>query len=434
MDTSNLFAQFNTEDSIYILLFMLIAFLFGLLVGYILRSRKVIALKRELKDKKKELSDAQAHIDSLKEELALKEADLKKADFAVHEAEARAERIEQEKATLHKQIFQLNQELDSKENISVDPAYETTIEELNKEIDVLKARNQQLEASLASSDDSTDNLAQMQSTYNATRYRLEALENRIEEVANENQTLKETIASLQHSPANHDDEALTFGTPPSAPEVVNTAIHPMPGLPDAELIEEEPEVIFNRDKTILEEKIILDQGPKDDLTLIEGVGPFLEKKLNEIGVYTYGEIATWDSKRIAEVTEAIGHFKGRIEKDQWVEQAAQLTLKKQQTPEAFTTSSVEAFSQDPEDLKVIEGIGPKIESVLKEAGILNWEQLANTSSDQIRDILEAAGGARYRVHDPETWPNQARLAHSGEWGVLKEYQDELVGGRDLEAS
>ncbi len=80
------------------------------------------------------------------------------------------------------------------------------------------------------------------------------------------------------------------------------------------------------------------------------------------------------------------------------------------------------------DLKIIEGIGPKIEQILQEAGIDTWEALANASVERLREILEAAG-SRYQMHDPSTWPAQARFAANGQWEDLKDYQDMLIGGR-----
>lgn len=80
------------------------------------------------------------------------------------------------------------------------------------------------------------------------------------------------------------------------------------------------------------------------------------------------------------------------------------------------------------DLKIIEGIGPKIEQLLHEAGIDTWEALANTPVERLREILEAAG-SRYQMHDPSTWPAQARFAANGDWEDLKDYQAMLIGGR-----
>jgi predicted flap endonuclease-1-like 5' DNA nuclease len=81
-----------------------------------------------------------------------------------------------------------------------------------------------------------------------------------------------------------------------------------------------------------------------------------------------------------------------------------------------------------DDLKVVEGIGPKIESLFNDAGIWSFAQLAATSPDRLREILEAAG-SRFQIHNPETWPAQASLADSGNWEELKKWQDELNAGK-----
>ena len=64
---------------------------------------------------------------------------------------------------------------------------------------------------------------------------------------------------------------------------------------------------------------------KDDLTKIEGIGPFIEKKLNEVGITSFHQLATMDQSEIDRVTAAIQFFPGRIERDNWVGQAKGLT-------------------------------------------------------------------------------------------------------------
>ena len=83
-----------------------------------------------------------------------------------------------------------------------------------------------------------------------------------------------------------------------------------------------------------------------------------------------------------------------------------------------------------DDLKIVEGIGPKIETLLKEGGINNWDELAAAPVDRIKEILDAAG-PRYQIHDPSSWPAQAKFAAEGKWEELKEYQEMLIGGRDV---
>ena len=61
----------------------------------------------------------------------------------------------------------------------------------------------------------------------------------------------------------------------------------------------------------------------DDLKVLSGVGPALEKKLHEAGVTTFAQIAAWNADDIAAMDEKLS-FKGRIEREGWVEQAKAL--------------------------------------------------------------------------------------------------------------
>jgi len=81
-----------------------------------------------------------------------------------------------------------------------------------------------------------------------------------------------------------------------------------------------------------------------------------------------------------------------------------------------------------DDLRVIEGIGPKIEEVLNENGIYTWRELSQTPVNNLLAILSQSG-KKLALHDPTTWPNQAEMAHKGEWDELKSYQDTLLGGK-----
>lgn len=81
----------------------------------------------------------------------------------------------------------------------------------------------------------------------------------------------------------------------------------------------------------------------------------------------------------------------------------------------------------PDDLTIVEGIGPKVNQILHAAGIGTFAQLAEAAPDRLRAILE---DARLGFMDPATWPEQARLAWEGKLDELKDYQDRLTGGKD----
>lgn len=88
----------------------------------------------------------------------------------------------------------------------------------------------------------------------------------------------------------------------------------------------------------------------------------------------------------------------------------------------------EAPAAGPDVYKKIEGIGPKIEELLHNAGLATYADLAEAPVDKLKGIL-AEAGSRYTMHDPTTWPQQSKLAADGKWDELKTLQDELDGGK-----
>ncbi len=81
-----------------------------------------------------------------------------------------------------------------------------------------------------------------------------------------------------------------------------------------------------------------------------------------------------------------------------------------------------------DDLKKIEGVGPKIAGLLNEAGINTFADLSKASEKQLADVLQEAG-ARFRLAKSDTWAEQAKLAADGKMDELKKMQDSLKGGR-----
>ena len=81
-----------------------------------------------------------------------------------------------------------------------------------------------------------------------------------------------------------------------------------------------------------------------------------------------------------------------------------------------------------DDLKKIEGVGPKCAEHLNAAGINTFDDLVAAKLEALKEILEKAG-PRYNSIDPTTWAEQATLASAGKWDELKVLQDELDGGK-----
>ncbi len=98
-------------------------------------------------------------------------------------------------------------------------------------------------------------------------------------------------------------------------------------------------------------------------------------------------------------------------------------------PQTFHVSEFQNHESKKDDLKIIEGIGPKIEEILNKAGIMTWHQLSKSKPKELKSILEKAG-KQFLMHDPTTWPQQAHLAETKQWGALTELQNYLTGGRE----
>lgn len=84
-------------------------------------------------------------------------------------------------------------------------------------------------------------------------------------------------------------------------------------------------------------------------------------------------------------------------------------------------------STKPDDLTIIEGIGPKISRLLQDKGIKTFAELAAADLNRVEEILSEAGLSN--ITEPSTWPEQAQLAAEGKWDELKAWQHELKAGR-----
>ena len=164
---------------------------------------------------------------------------------------------------------------------------------------------------------------------------------------------------------------------------------------------------------------------KDDLQVIKGIGPFIEEKLNALGITTYRQIANMTAKLEDQVNEAIEFFPGRVKRDQWVAQAKILlgedvkldekALKEAEELERiaqkaesidFDTLGVATFDQK-DDLQIIKGIGPFIAEKLYALGIYTIAQVGNMTPKIEEEVNKAIEFFPGRVKRDE-WAKQAK--------------------------
>ena len=82
-----------------------------------------------------------------------------------------------------------------------------------------------------------------------------------------------------------------------------------------------------------------------------------------------------------------------------------------------------------DDLTHIVGIGPKVSSVLRLAGIDSFTKLGSINLNKLKKILEAENPNLLRLTDPSTWPEQAKLTSEEDWEALSTLQESLKGSR-----
>jgi predicted flap endonuclease-1-like 5' DNA nuclease len=98
--------------------------------------------------------------------------------------------------------------------------------------------------------------------------------------------------------------------------------------------------------------------------------------------------------------------------------------------QAVRTISSANMQPDPEDLLIIEGIGPKSKEALNDAGILTFEQLAAKTPEELLRIVRDERGVQVVGNATATWTKQARYIINGDMEGLKKYQEFLQAGRE----
>ena len=113
-----------------------------------------------------------------------------------------------------------------------------------------------------------------------------------------------------------------------------------------------------------------------------------------------------------------------------VEEAAVEEAPAEEAPvaEEVVEETVADAPSEPDVLKKLEGIGPKVEQILNEAGITTYAELAKSDAEKLREIL---ADAKLQMMNPDSWAEQAGLAAKGDWDALEKLQDELKGGRHV---
>jgi large subunit ribosomal protein L21 len=149
-------------------------------------------------------------------------------------------------------------------------------------------------------------------------------------------------------------------------------------------------------------------GEPDDLKKILGIGSVLEEKLNELGIYHYSQIAEFSDDDVASINAHL-NFPGRIERDEWIPQAKELM----QGAEGRKLKYLDGPEGEPDNLKLISGVGPVLEKKLNELGIYHFWQIAKFEQKDI-DLVNDAMAFPGRIERDEWIAQSQNLAEGGE--------------------
>lgn len=149
-------------------------------------------------------------------------------------------------------------------------------------------------------------------------------------------------------------------------------------------------------------------GEPDDLKKILGIGSVLEEKLNDMGIYHYSQITEFTDADVENINTHLS-FSGRIQRDEWIPQAQDLV----QGSEGRKLKYLDGPDGEPNDLKLIHGVGPVLANKLNELGIYHFWQIAKFVQKDI-DLVNDAMAFPGRIERDE-WIDQAQnLANGGD--------------------
>jgi len=349
---SNGLEGLSTQDSWLVLLFMFIPFLLGLLFGRGSYRGKYKRMKRAHDQKVKDYNLLKVEYDTLQNQYQTLEKDLRQANQEVADITANLERQTDEKNHLRTQLHNASERV--RELETANATYATDLEVMHDQLITLQTQNEHLSSNISDGTTTTTTIIEppsgatpthlgvMEEDYSETKNRIETIEERLDQIVQENNRLKYELSEIRNTSIS------------SNPAIVGEAIvDPNPGVNtlDEVYFDEETDGADEavRDVNAVAENASIEFEPgrsekakiaireamgvhikvatvdeKNDLKLINGIGPFIEEKLNDIGIYTFEQITQLDKTMIDLVTDAIQFFPGRIDRDDWVGQAKKL--------------------------------------------------------------------------------------------------------------
>ncbi|MDX2302248.1 MAG: hypothetical protein NW226_05575 [Microscillaceae bacterium] len=311
-------------------LFLLVSAILGGIIIYFLMNPTIKKLRNELHTLQEEFRAFRILCEEKQKELQgqieNRDQKLLEAQEAYEALTREHERLHQEHSTLQLDLLNLQKEhADLQQNFAQTSA---KLADTQKDLQQSQADYYKLQGSY-------DRLGQESDVLEG---RFGGLQIDLNEALNENEKLRDQYTALQQS-CDENQLQLKNQVSNKEQELLNLQ-NTIAGL-KKELGEEQEESDKYAKKLQELEKIrerakafdytnmgVAREEEKDDLKLIKGIGPFIEEKLNALGIFTFAQIARFNENDIEQVTDAIEFFPGRIERDHWIDQAIEFEKEK----------------------------------------------------------------------------------------------------------
>lgn len=362
----------SSEQSIYFLSFLVGAFLIGFILAWVIWGVRARKFRKLYKGNSSEERYSSEEVNQLKESLTEREQLIEEMDNELKQYKNKSNSNVQDQAVIEAL------KRDNRGLIGQINSFKATIQELEKslkekeDLPVADAVNQQLNERLANIEQKISALGASAGSGNNVRMPIAPVVDKSNEVA-----VQEVETKVEAE----------------AQKVVDSKLGTI--IPNA------------------------DYDKRDDLKLINGIGPFLEKQLYDRGFFTYEQIAALDEETGRALAVAIGYLPDRVAKDGWVRQARHFSVMKTEDPNSL--KRIAEYPTDTTDLQIFKGVGSKEEDTLKSNGFHNWDDVAKAGFDDINKLLGQLLESKYT----STLSQQAQMAVEGKWEKLKAFQDFL---------
>jgi predicted flap endonuclease-1-like 5' DNA nuclease len=282
-------------------LLSIILVLIGGIIGWLLRAfLREQALKDDFMMRDQERIHLAAANNQLKNVNDLKDADLRRVNLELQQMQEQANHFDQERQLHLAAVQSAAQKMQStQQDLQSNNVKILTFDE---QVLGLRTRNAQL----------TGELNQMREVIKT----FEHLHTDFVSLQHNNLALEEAIAQIEHerNQSYHEIEA------------ANLEIENLQG----EILKKTSSLALNKSAMhqVVESNGISKssaiQKIGDDLKIINGVGPFTEKKLHDMGIYTFAQLADMSEATVENLNESLGLYKGKIKKEGWINQAKHL--------------------------------------------------------------------------------------------------------------